>query len=40
MVPLLVLYEGSILFASLLDRRAARARREEAERPTPTATTT
>jgi hypothetical protein len=27
-----VLYEGSILFASLLDRRAARARaREEAE---------
>ena len=30
--PLLVLYEGSILFASLLDRRAARARaREEAE---------
>src|SRR5829696_6436438 len=32
MAPLLVLYEGSILFASLLDRRAARARdREEAE---------
>jgi sec-independent protein translocase protein TatC len=31
MLPLLVLYEGSILFASLLDRRAARARaREEA----------
>jgi sec-independent protein translocase protein TatC len=30
--PLLVLYEGSILFASLLDRRARRARaREEAE---------
>jgi len=30
--PLLVLYEASILFASLLDRRAARARaREEAE---------
>jgi sec-independent protein translocase protein TatC len=30
--PLWVLYEGSILFASLLDRRAARARaREEAE---------
>ena len=30
--PLVVLYEGSILFASLLDRRAARARaREEAE---------
>jgi len=30
--PLLVLYEGSILFASLLDRRVARARaREEAE---------
>ena len=32
MAPLLVLFEGSILFASLLDRRAARARaREEAE---------
>src|SRR5215210_4054555 len=32
MAPLVVLYEGSILFASLLDRRAARARdREEAE---------
>jgi sec-independent protein translocase protein TatC len=32
MAPLLVLYEGSILFASLLDRRVARARdREEAE---------
>jgi sec-independent protein translocase protein TatC len=31
MLPLLVLYEGSILFASLLDRRARRARaREEA----------
>jgi sec-independent protein translocase protein TatC len=30
--PLVVLYEGSILFASLLDRRARRARaREEAE---------
>ena len=30
--PLLVLYEGSILFASLLDRRVSRARaREEAE---------
>jgi sec-independent protein translocase protein TatC len=32
MLPLIVLYEGSILFASLLDRRAARVRaREEAE---------
>ena len=32
MLPILVLYEGSILLASLLDRRAARAReREEAE---------
>jgi sec-independent protein translocase protein TatC len=32
MVPLLVLYEGSILFASLLDKRASRAlAREEAE---------
>jgi sec-independent protein translocase protein TatC len=32
MAPLLVLYEGSILLASLVDRRAARAdRREEAE---------
>jgi sec-independent protein translocase protein TatC len=32
MVPLLVLFEGSILMASLLDRRADRARaREEAE---------
>ena len=32
MVPLVVLYEGSILFASLLDRRAQRAlAREEAE---------
>jgi sec-independent protein translocase protein TatC len=31
MVPILVLYEGSILLASLLDRRAARTRaREEA----------
>jgi sec-independent protein translocase protein TatC len=30
--PLVVLYEASILFAALLDRRAARARaREEAE---------
>ena len=26
MAPLLVLYEGSILLAALLDRRAARAR--------------
>jgi sec-independent protein translocase protein TatC len=33
MLPILFLYEGSILLASLLDRRAARARaREEAER--------
>jgi sec-independent protein translocase protein TatC len=32
MFPILFLYEGSILLASLLDRRAARARaREEAE---------
>jgi Sec-independent protein secretion pathway component TatC len=32
MVPLIVLYEGSILFASLLDGRARRAlAREEAE---------
>jgi len=32
MAPLVVLYEGSILFAALLDRRAARAaEREEAE---------
>ena len=32
MAPLVVLFEGSILFASLLDRRVARARdREEAE---------
>ncbi len=32
MAPLLVLYEGSILLASLVDRRAARAaRNEEAE---------
>jgi hypothetical protein len=31
MVPVLILYEGSILLASLLDRRAERARaREEA----------
>jgi len=29
MAPLLVLYEGSILLASLVDRRAARAAREE-----------
>jgi sec-independent protein translocase protein TatC len=34
MVPLLVLYEGSILVSSLLDRRAARAaRHHEAEAP-------
>ena len=26
MIPILFLYEGSILLASLLDRRAARAR--------------
>jgi sec-independent protein translocase protein TatC len=33
MVPIILLYEGSILLASLLDRRAARARaREEADR--------
>jgi Sec-independent protein secretion pathway component TatC len=32
MVPLIVLYEGSILLCTLLDRRAARARaREEAK---------
>ena len=32
MAPLIVLFEGSILLASLLDRRAARIRaREEAE---------
>jgi sec-independent protein translocase protein TatC len=32
MAPLIVLFEGSILMASLLDRRAARVRaREEAE---------
>ena len=32
MAPILVLYEGSILLAALLERRAARAReREEAE---------
>ena len=32
MAPLIVLFEGSILLASLLDRRAARASaREEAE---------
>jgi sec-independent protein translocase protein TatC len=32
MAPLVVLFEGSILFAALVDRRAARARaREEAE---------
>ena len=29
MVPLVVLYEGSILLASLLDRRAARVRARE-----------
>ncbi len=39
MAPLLVLYEGSILFASLLDRRVARARdREEAEEAAATTT--
>jgi sec-independent protein translocase protein TatC len=33
MIPIILLYEGSILLASLLDRRAARARaREEADR--------
>jgi Sec-independent protein secretion pathway component TatC len=33
MLPMVVLYEGSILLASLLDRRAARARaREQADR--------
>jgi Sec-independent protein secretion pathway component TatC len=32
MAPLIVLFEGSILLAALVDRRAARARaREEAE---------
>jgi sec-independent protein translocase protein TatC len=32
MIPILFLYEGSILLASLLDRRAARARaRDEAD---------
>jgi sec-independent protein translocase protein TatC len=30
MLPMIVLYEGSILLASLLDRRAARARAREA----------
>jgi Sec-independent protein secretion pathway component TatC len=35
MVPMLVLYEASILLASLLDRRAARARaREESDSDT------
>jgi len=29
MIPILFLYEGSILLASLLDRRAARARAAE-----------
>jgi Sec-independent protein secretion pathway component TatC len=29
MLPIVVLYEGSILLASLLDRRAARARARE-----------
>jgi sec-independent protein translocase protein TatC len=29
MIPLVVLYEGSILLASLLDRRASRARARE-----------
>ena len=34
MVPLIVLYEGSILLCAVLDRRAARARaREEANSP-------
>jgi Sec-independent protein secretion pathway component TatC len=33
MVPIVLLYEGSILLAALLDRRAVRARaREQAER--------
>ena len=31
MAPLLVLYEGSILLASLLERRARRARTREDE---------
>jgi Sec-independent protein secretion pathway component TatC len=38
MVPLYVLYEGSILLASLLDRRAARkeaVERESSEDPEP-----
>jgi sec-independent protein translocase protein TatC len=35
MVPLIVLYEGSILLCTLLDRRATRARaREEAKSAT------
>jgi hypothetical protein len=34
MLPLIVLFEGSILLATLVDRRAERARaREEAEAP-------
>ena len=36
MLPILVLYEGSILLASLLDRRAARAREPRRPRPAPT----
>jgi sec-independent protein translocase protein TatC len=41
MVPILFLYEGSILLASLLDRRAARARaREEANEAADTELTT
>jgi sec-independent protein translocase protein TatC len=41
MLPILILYEGSILLASLLDRRAARARaREEAEEAAGTELTT
>ena len=41
MIPMVLLYEGSILLASLLDRRAARARaREEAEEAAGTELTT
>jgi hypothetical protein len=41
MVPVLFLYEASILLASLLDRRAAQARaREEAEQATDAELTT
>jgi hypothetical protein len=41
MFPILFLYEGSILLASLLDRRAARARaREEANEAADTELTT